>query len=99
MLAAEALLGWARYTTAPFRLHLLPGGHLFYREQPDARAQVLRACRRMSRLFAPRSSSGVTSAKLLPRRSAGVAIYALTWSHAQRHPARVREIRRSAGWR
>ncbi|MBL8971949.1 MAG: thioesterase, partial [Myxococcales bacterium] len=43
--AADALQGWARYTTAPFRLHMLPGGHLFYREQPDARAEVLRACR------------------------------------------------------
>jgi surfactin synthase thioesterase subunit len=43
--AAEALLGWAHYTTAPFRFRMLPGGHLFYREQPDARAEVLRACR------------------------------------------------------
>lgn len=38
----ETMAGWARWTTASFRLHAIPGGHFCFRQHPAAYAQILR---------------------------------------------------------
>jgi len=38
----ERLAEWARHTTAACRVHLFPGGHFYFREQPEAMFEVLR---------------------------------------------------------
>lgn len=41
-LAGRRLAEWARHTTAEYALRLLPGGHFYFREQPDAVTAALR---------------------------------------------------------
>jgi surfactin synthase thioesterase subunit len=38
----EQLAGWQRYAAAEYRLTLLPGGHFYFREQPEALLRELR---------------------------------------------------------
>ena len=43
LVTREHLAGWIRHTAADFGLHMLPGGHLFYRTDPEPTLRALAA--------------------------------------------------------